>query len=114
MLTTQTGEIRSPGFPNGYPASVSCTWLVRVLNTKIALTMSEFSSENAYDRLEVAHGPWVTAPLVISWSGPRPLSGSVKTQNYMWLHFYSNSKNDRFYKGFKATYKPYDPYAKRK
>ncbi|KAK3728579.1 hypothetical protein QZH41_011661 [Actinostola sp. cb2023] len=114
MLTARSGEIRSPGFPSGYPALLSCTWLIRMRNTKIALQLPEFNTENAYDRLEVAHGPWVTAPLEISWSGPRPLYGDVKTQNYMWLHFYTNSKNDRFYKGFRATYKPYDPYAKRK
>jgi hypothetical protein len=114
MFTSNAGEIRSPGFPNGYPASLSCTWLLRMLNTKIALRLPEFNTENAYDRLEVAHGPWVTAPLEISWSGPSPLYGDVITQNFMWIHFYSNSKNDRFYKGFRATFKPYNPYEKRK
>lgn len=76
--------------------------------------MPEFSSENAYDRLEVARGPLETAPLVISWSGSRPLTGEIVSQSYMWLHFYTNSRNDQFYKGFRVTYKPYNPYEKRK
>ena len=113
IYTSQTGEIRSPGFPNQYPPNLSCTWLIYMKKTEIALRLPEFNTENAYDRLEVAHGPWATAPLEIAWSGPSPLYGDVVTKQYMWVHFVTSAQNDRAYKGFRATFKPYDPYAKK-
>lgn len=83
-------------------------------NHEIALKLDEFNTENAYDRLEVAHGPWVTSALEIAWSGPSALYGDVVTRQYMWIRFITSAQNDRVYKGFRATYKPYDPYAKKK
>lgn len=83
-------------------------------NKQIGLTLNEFKTENAYDRLEVAHGPWVTAPLEIAWSGPSPLSGAVVTNKYMWVHFVTSAQDNGVYKGFRATFKPYVPYTKRK
>lgn len=112
ILATDSGEIRSPGFPNGYPPNLSCTWLIFIANKPISLTINEFKTENAYDRLEVSHGPWVTAPLEIAWSGPTPLSGQVVTKQYMWVHFLTSAQDNGEYKGFRATYKPFVPYTK--
>lgn len=114
ILDTNSGELRSPGFPNGYPPNLSCTWLIFIANKQIGLTINEFKTENAYDRLEVAHGPWVTAPLEIAWSGPSPLSGQVVTNQYMWVHFLTSAQDNGLYKGFRATFRPYVPYTKRK
>ena len=38
--------ISSPGFPNGYPTSLDCSWIIRApLNRQIMLNISDFELE---------------------------------------------------------------------
>ncbi|KZS21868.1 Tolloid 2-like protein, partial [Daphnia magna] len=71
---TETGMIASPGFPNGYPPRLDCSWIIRApLNRQIQLNITDFDMENhtqcQMDYLEIRNGGGPTSPLIGTFCG---------------------------------------------
>ncbi len=55
--TDPTGEIISPHYPNDYPRSADCTYLIRVEEgMAVELTFDQFNTEAGWDFLRVYDG----------------------------------------------------------
>ena len=60
-ITTRTGYITSPGYPESYPPSVKCTWIINVPSdyikgkTVFFHKSHEFITETTHDYLEIAY-----------------------------------------------------------
>ena len=102
--TTDTGVLRSPGYPQPYPHSRTCEWVVRVQpGRQIRLNVTEFDLESHsncnYDYLEIRNGGYSTSPLIGKFCGSEipPIIPSFSNQLY--LKFQSD--RSRYGAGFK-------------
>ena len=53
-LTTPTGELGSPGYPNDYYSNLNCYWRITVPNGLVLLRFRNFETESCCDYLEVS------------------------------------------------------------
>ena len=69
-MTTPTGSIHSPNYPNAYDANDDCAWLIEVdANHVVQFTFVDFDVEPhqscAYDYVALYDGANTSAPLII-------------------------------------------------
>lgn len=103
---TETGVIRSPGYPANYPPSKTCVWTINVPTGKqIMLNITEFDLENGarrgcqYDFLEIRNGGYITSPLIGKFCGGVPPPTRIPSStNTLYLKFHSD--NSRSGHGF--------------
>ena len=79
LLTSFSGVIESPNFPNAYPHNRNCTWVIQTtLGNTVNASFSHFDIEShsqcRYDRLQVCQ---LSLRHVSVMFHPRPLSVSV-------------------------------------
>uniref|UniRef100_UPI00358F3720 tolloid-like protein 2 isoform X2 n=1 Tax=Myxine glutinosa TaxID=7769 RepID=UPI00358F3720 len=106
-LQDSTGNLSSPGFPNGYPSYAHCVWKISVTpGEKIILnftSMDVFKSRLCwYDYIEVRDGYWRKADLLSRLCGDKLPEPLISTCNWMWIEFRSSS--NWVGRGFMATY----------
>ncbi|KAL8573023.1 hypothetical protein ACOMHN_010453 [Nucella lapillus] len=103
-LHSETGVITSPGYPDNYPNTRNCTWIINApANRQIRLNITTFRLESCpYDYLEIRNGGLSTSPLVGRFCGTTITSPLVSHSNTMWLRFVSD--NSRPYSGFRIVY----------
>ncbi|CAN9504895.1 unnamed protein product [Ophioblennius macclurei] len=106
-LQDSTGNLSSPGFPNGYSAYAHCVWRISVTpGEKIVLNftaMDLFRSHLCwYDHVEVRDGFWRKAPLKGRYCGDTLPDAIISTDSRLWVEFRSSSS--WVGKGFSAVY----------
>ncbi|XP_055335662.1 cubilin-like [Paramacrobiotus metropolitanus] len=113
-LSTGSGIITSPGFPNAYPNNRLCVWKIEALpGRRVLLEILEFDVEGygfcQSDYVEVLNGGLADSPRLerlcgSKWTVPDKISSSM---NLMTIKFQTDgSKSNR---GFKLRYSTFQP-----
>ncbi|CAL1282886.1 unnamed protein product [Larinioides sclopetarius] len=108
MLTTPSGRISSPNYPDVYEANLNCEWLIRIHpDNRLKLTFQEFMLEHhsncSFDYLEIYSGNSDRAPLLGRYCGQTPPPELLSNTNQLFIRF--RSDNSVHHNGFKAEYK---------
>ncbi|NWS43085.1 BMP1 protein, partial [Probosciger aterrimus] len=106
-VTSTTGTITSPNWPDKYPSKKECTWAISTTpGHRIKLAFSELDveaqQECAYDHLEIYDGKDAKAPALGRFCGAKEPEPLVSTGNKMFLKFVSDNSVQK--KGFEATH----------
>ncbi|KAK3892747.1 hypothetical protein Pcinc_003437 [Petrolisthes cinctipes] len=108
VLTGVTGEIISPGYPQGYYHRTDCYWTIRVAQgSSVALYFTdldlETSPECVFDFAELRDGSDSSSPLLGRYCTMSQGFVSVNsTSNTLWIRFRSDWSGSG--RGFKAQY----------
>ncbi|XP_053254903.1 CUB and sushi domain-containing protein 2 isoform X3 [Podarcis raffonei] len=93
-ITAHNGTIYSPGFPNQYPSSQDCTWLLTVsAGYGIYLNFTLLQTEPYNDFITVWDGPQQTAPQLGVFTGNSAKKATQSSSNQILLKFYSDVAN---------------------
>ncbi|XP_028594815.2 CUB and sushi domain-containing protein 2 isoform X2 [Podarcis muralis] len=93
-ITAHNGTIYSPGFPNQYPSSQDCTWLLTVsAGYGIYLNFTLLQTEPYNDFITVWDGPQQTAPQLGVFTGNSAKKATQSSSNQVLLKFYSDVAN---------------------
>ncbi|NXW91663.1 BMP1 protein, partial [Alopecoenas beccarii] len=106
-VTSTSGTITSPNWPDKYPSKKECTWAISTTpGHRVKLTFSELDveaqQECAYDHLEIYDGKDAKAPALGRFCGAKEPEPLVSTGNKMFLKFVSDNSVQK--KGFEATH----------
>ncbi|XP_068081387.1 cubilin [Anabrus simplex] len=101
------GTLRSPGYPNQYPHSKDCVWILKVpYGQQLKLNITDFHLEYhpncRWDYLEIRNGGSATAPLIGKYCGTDIPPEIQAISNKLYLHF--KSDYSRTYKGFEISW----------
>uniref|UniRef100_A0A3Q3NCL8 CUB and Sushi multiple domains 1 n=1 Tax=Mastacembelus armatus TaxID=205130 RepID=A0A3Q3NCL8_9TELE len=102
--SSSSGVILSPGFPNNYPNSQTCSWLLRMVpGYTINIYVEMFQSEKQFDELEIFDGSSGQSPLLVALSGNHSsqLNFTSKT-NQLYLRWSTDHATNK--RGFKIRY----------
>ncbi|KAK5640278.1 hypothetical protein RI129_011089 [Pyrocoelia pectoralis] len=97
---TSTGVIKSPFYPNEYPPSRECEWVITV-NTgqQILLNVTNFEMESSpdcsYDYLEIRNGGTSSSPLIGRYCGTDIPKQIPSHANLIHLNFHSDVADSR-------------------
>uniref|UniRef100_A0A672UVJ0 CUB and Sushi multiple domains 2 n=1 Tax=Strigops habroptila TaxID=2489341 RepID=A0A672UVJ0_STRHB len=93
-VTTQNGTVYSPGFPNQYPNSQDCTWLLTVpVGYGIHLNFTLLQTEPYNDFITVWDGPQQTAPQLGVFTGNSAKKSAQSSSNQVLMKFHSDAAN---------------------
>uniref|UniRef100_A0A8C9F9J0 CUB and Sushi multiple domains 2 n=1 Tax=Pavo cristatus TaxID=9049 RepID=A0A8C9F9J0_PAVCR len=93
-VTTQNGTVYSPGFPNQYPNSQDCTWLLTVpVGYGIHLNFTLLQTEPYNDFITVWDGPQQTAPQLGVFTGNSAKKSAQSSSNQVLVKFHSDAAN---------------------
>uniref|UniRef100_A0A452TJA2 Metalloendopeptidase n=1 Tax=Ursus maritimus TaxID=29073 RepID=A0A452TJA2_URSMA len=106
-VTSTSGTITSPNWPDKYPSKKECTWAISSTpGHRVKLTFVEMDIESqpecAYDHLEVYDGRDTKAPALGRFCGSKKPEPVLATGSRMFLRFYSDNSVQR--KGFQASH----------
>lgn len=109
-LFTDSGKIRSPGFPRRYLPNLNCTFIIHVDNgLQIRLVSTKFQLEpigelngKCFDYLEIRNGRRSDSPLIGNFCGEDKLPEIVSHSNYLFLRFISDASMQNV--GFELRY----------
>ncbi|KAK2147338.1 hypothetical protein LSH36_558g01028 [Paralvinella palmiformis] len=107
QLTSDSGTVISPNFPNAYPHNAQCIWTIAVPDTEvITLTFTDLNIETTqncrYDYVEVRDGEDETSPFVGRYCGSQLPPAVVSNGNSLWIKFRSDGSLSN--NGFRATW----------
>lgn len=91
-----SGVIKSPGYPDHYPHSADCLWMLHAPNGRqIMLNVTDFVTEYhsncKYDYLEIRNGGYKTSPLIGKYCGTQVMPIIRSHSNLLRLEFKSDS-----------------------
>ncbi|XP_053566997.1 embryonic protein UVS.2 [Bombina bombina] len=106
-INSAPGVITSPGYPNLYPPSVDCFWIITASpELKIIINFDVFNLETypycRYDYVRIYDGKTTSSPLIGTFCG-RSSFNRKSTDNALLIKFHSDYSNQ--YPGFSASYK---------
>lgn len=106
-ITSPSGEISSPNWPDFYPSRKDCVWHFSSVNGhRIKLTFESFELEAhpecTYDHIEIFDGSNNYATSLGRFCGSKIAHQVMSTGNDMYMVFYSDASVQR--KGFHATH----------
>ncbi|XP_043479110.1 cubilin-like isoform X2 [Leptopilina heterotoma] len=96
-LFAMTGVIRSPNYPENYPRSVTCEWIIEAPSKhQVILRVKDFQIEKKgclYDYLEIRNGLYNNSPLIGKYCGDLgTIPSTIKSfSNHMFLRFVSDT-----------------------
>ncbi|XP_033951393.1 bone morphogenetic protein 1-like isoform X2 [Pseudochaenichthys georgianus] len=107
-VSTVSGTMSSPNWPDKYPNKKACTWsLSTTPGHRIKLVFNEIDMEAhlecAYDHLEIYDGQDARAQSLGRFCGTKKPSPVMSTGNKMFLHFFSDNSVQK--RGFEASYR---------
>ncbi|XP_076875977.1 bone morphogenetic protein 1b isoform X2 [Brachyhypopomus gauderio] len=107
VITSVSGIITSPNWPDKYPSKKACTWaLTTTPGHRIKLAFNEIDMEShlecSYDHLEIYDGPDSRFPSLGRFCSSRKPLPVISTGNKMFLRFFSDSSVQK--RGFEAYY----------
>uniref|UniRef100_A0A8C1ZQE7 Metalloendopeptidase n=1 Tax=Cyprinus carpio TaxID=7962 RepID=A0A8C1ZQE7_CYPCA len=106
-ITSVSGTITSPNWPDKYPSKKACTWTLSTTpGHRIKLAIDEIDMEAhqecAYDHLEIYDGPNGRATSFGRFCGSKKPSPVISSGNSMFLRFFSDNSVQK--RGFKASH----------
>ncbi|NXR44999.1 BMP1 protein, partial [Hippolais icterina] len=108
-VTSVSGTITSPNWPDKYPSKKECTWAISTTpghRIKLVMGFSELDveaqQECTYDHLEIFDGKDAKAPALGRFCGAKEPEPIVSSGNKMFLKFVSDNSVQK--KGFEATH----------
>ncbi|XP_010772618.1 bone morphogenetic protein 1-like isoform X1 [Notothenia coriiceps] len=107
-VSTVSGTMSSPNWPDKYPNKKACTWsLSTTPGHRIKLVFNEIDMEAhlecAYDHLEIYDGQDARAQSLGRFCGTKKPSPVMSSGNKMFLHFFSDNSVQK--RGFEASYR---------
>ena len=108
ILHEKEGTIQSPNFPNNYPASSHCIWILESNSShKIVLNFKDFDLEKhiecRYDYVVVKDGRTRNAKVIAQYCGSEIPQEITTNGSALYVEFVSDTSTQN--KGFKATWK---------
>ncbi|EDV28197.1 uncharacterized protein TRIADDRAFT_53561 [Trichoplax adhaerens] len=106
-LSTPTGVITSPNYPNFYSVSTDCVWTVaRPPGNKLEILFTDMDLEQnancSYDFVEIRDGSYPTSPLLGRYCGSSKPALIKSTSNHIRILF--RSDGNQVSKGFRLQY----------
>lgn len=107
VLTSPTGSLSSPSFPDDYPSNIECDWLIRVHpKERVEITFTVFDVEHHelcnWDYVEIRDGDSEESPLIGRYCGNTIPPVRLSSSNKMWVKFHADVIFSG--RGFRATY----------
>uniref|UniRef100_A0A8C0UA60 CUB and Sushi multiple domains 1 n=1 Tax=Cyanistes caeruleus TaxID=156563 RepID=A0A8C0UA60_CYACU len=97
-VTAQNGTVYSPGFPDEYPNSKDCTWLIIVSpGHGIYINFTLLQTEPVNDYIAVWDGPDHNSPQLGVFSGNTALETAYSSTNQVLLKFHSDFSTGGFF-----------------
>ncbi|NWY07496.1 CSMD1 protein, partial [Nothoprocta ornata] len=97
-VTAQNGTVYSPGFPDEYPNSKDCTWLITVPpGHGIYINFTLLQTEPVNDYIAVWDGPDHNSPQLGVFSGNTALETAYSSSNQVLLKFHSDFSTGGFF-----------------
>uniref|UniRef100_A0A670YQB1 CUB and Sushi multiple domains 1 n=1 Tax=Pseudonaja textilis TaxID=8673 RepID=A0A670YQB1_PSETE len=97
-VTSQNGTVYSPGFPDEYPNSKDCTWLITVAQGHgIYINFTLLQTELVNDYIAVWDGPDQNSPQLGVFSGNTALETAFSASNQVLLKFHSDFSTGGFF-----------------
>ncbi|XP_016400283.1 CUB and sushi domain-containing protein 1-like, partial [Sinocyclocheilus rhinocerous] len=104
-ITSDNGTIFSPGYPEDYPTSADCSWLITVAHgLGIRLNFTLLQVHGPQDFITVWDGPQETARKLGVFTEGDPNNPPSSTSNHVLIRFRSNSEKGGL---FKINYQAY-------
>ncbi|XP_068906568.1 cubilin-like isoform X2 [Tenebrio molitor] len=107
IITSETGSIKSPGYPNKYSKSMECSWLIQLPKDQtILLTFDALDLGNDCEKsyLDIFNGNSPKSPKIDRYCQsnlPEPLSSQSNT---LWINYKFDQTSNS--KGFSFKYEP--------
>ncbi|KAF4532444.1 hypothetical protein B566_EDAN014449, partial [Ephemera danica] len=113
-ITSPTGTIHSPNYPNSYVMNMECYWKIVVSRgSLIQLIIVDLDLEHEqackYDYIELRDGPSATSPIIGQFCHRGTTSILTTTQNFMWIKF--RADESRQGRGFNLQYETNPPFS---
>ncbi|XP_067840108.1 CUB and sushi domain-containing protein 1-like [Heptranchias perlo] len=97
-ITSRNGTIYSPGFPNEYPNSKDCSWLIAVPSGHgVYINFTLLQTEPVNDYIAVWDGPDQNAPQLGVFSGNTALESAYSSTNQVLIKFHSDFSGGGFF-----------------
>lgn len=92
---TESGVVKSPGYPDHYPNNRDCIWVLQVadghqLSINFTAFNLEIHSRCSYDYVEIRNGGYESSPLIGKFCGTRFPPYFISHSNQLWIHFQSD------------------------
>uniref|UniRef100_A0A671RP15 CUB and sushi domain-containing protein 2-like n=1 Tax=Sinocyclocheilus anshuiensis TaxID=1608454 RepID=A0A671RP15_9TELE len=98
-ITSDNGTIFSPGYPEDYPTSADCSWLITVAHgLGIRLNFTLLQVHGPQDFITVWDGPQETARKLGVFTEGEPNNPPSSTANHVLIRFRSNSEKGGLFK----------------
>ncbi|MBN3300558.1 bone morphogenetic protein 1a [Amia ocellicauda] len=108
-VTTVSGTITSPNWPDKYPSKKACSWAISITpGHRIKFSFNEIDMEAhmecAYDHVEIFDGRDAKATSMGKFCGTKKPQPLISSTNKMFIKFFSDNSVQK--KGFEASHAP--------
>ncbi|XP_077864849.1 cubilin-like [Saccoglossus kowalevskii] len=106
-LTSESGVILSPNYPDDYPHNLDCVWVIQLpAGERIHLIFVDFYVEKNYDKLLIGEGLDPNSDEYVEFTHRHDGEHYFSPSNEMWLRFQTDW--DKSKRGFDITYNSFN------